>query len=182
MTVVSGPTSEPLPLEARIIPVESAQEMRRALVRECAKADAIIMAAAVCDFRPVRVEKTKRQRSGMLRLMLEPTPDIIAGLPRKPGQVFVGFAVETNAVLASARRKFASKRLDLVFAQEAKQKGSPFGRTRVRAWLLERNRPIVDLGWPSKQVVAGVLLDKVERLWYGHSVLSRPKPTDRAIT
>jgi phosphopantothenoylcysteine synthetase/decarboxylase len=101
-----------------------------------------------------------------LTLRLEATPDIVRRLPRRPGQAVAGFALETDAVLARAARKLREKRLDLLIAQHAGGR-SPFGRRRVRAWLLERGGRVTDLGWAAKPAVARALLDKVEALWYG---------------
>lgn len=167
VTVVNGPSRERLSRGIRAIPVEQAREMERTLRQEARKADAIIMAAAVSDFRPVRCAASKLPRRNRLRLSLEATPDILARLPRRQGQVIAGFALETAAVLSRARRKLRRKRLDLLVAQWAAQDRPPFGRRRVRAWLLARDGTTKALGDVSKPAVARVLLDKVEALWYG---------------
>lgn len=167
VTVVSGPISEPLPLRARVVRVERSDEMARAL-RRCAKrADVVIMAAAVADFRPVRPAAKKLPRRGRMRLTLEATPEIIGRLPRRARQVVVGFAVESGEVAARARRKLRAKRLDLLLAQQVSPDGGPFGRRPVRAWLLARDGTVSRLGRLSKLGVAGALLDKIEALWYG---------------
>ena len=169
VTVVSGPSLEPLPTAARIVSVETAQEMEQALRRFAAQADAVIMAAAVSDFRPSRLAAAKLKRTErrprMLRLLA--TPDILARLPGRTHQTVAGFALETSAVLPRAARKLREKRLDLLVAQEANGSGTPFGRRRVRAWLLERTGRTVSLGRRSKAGIARALLDKVEALWYG---------------
>ena len=178
VTVVSGPAAEPLPAGARVIPVESAREMDQALRRQAGGADAIIMAAAVSDFRPARAAAGKLHRRSRLTLRLEATPDIVAGLPRRRGQLMAGFAIETDRVLPRAEEKLRGKRLDLLVAQRANGTGSPFGRQQVDAWLLtRRDRPgdriwrrealIEPLGRCSKGRIARALLDKIEALWYG---------------
>lgn len=171
VTVVSGPIAEPLPPRARTIHVERAGEMERALHRLAGRADAIIMAAAVCDFRPARPSPTKLPRRAHLTLKLEATPDLLAGLPRRPGQVVAGFSVESGAVVSRAMRKLRRKRLDLLLAQRAGGR-SPFGRRPVQAWLLARGGEAKRLGTISKPAVARLLLDKIETLWYGQQ---RPK-------
>ncbi len=170
VTVISGPGTETLPRGARVIRVEQAAQMEAALRRRARQADVIIMAAAVADFRAARPARRKLARkargAGSRTLALEPTPDIVARLPRRPGQVVVGFALETDRVLARARRKLRAKRLDLVLAQDASRR-APFGRLPVRAWLLEPGGAAHPLGVAAKSRVARALLDKIEGLWYG---------------
>ena len=180
VAVVSGPIHEPLPAQARVIRVERTEEMGRALRRETVRADVVIMAAAVADFRPARPSATKLTRRGRLRLELTATPDLIAQLPRRSGQLVVGFALETDSVLQRARRKLTEKRLDLVVAQQAARTArggiggsdSPFGDRPVRAWLLSRDGSVRSLGRRSKAAIAGALLDKIEALWYGQHTSS----------
>ena len=179
VTVVRGPVSEPFPRGARIIPVTSAPEMERAMRRHSRGADAVIMAAAVADFRPARVSSAKLPRRARLTLTLEATPDIVARLPRRPGRVMAGFALETTLVLPHAARKLREKRLDLLIAQRVRP-GSPFGRRKVRAWLIERGGGMTDLGWTAKPALARALLDKIEALWYGQP--SRRQATHAAET
>jgi phosphopantothenoylcysteine decarboxylase/phosphopantothenate--cysteine ligase len=180
VTVVSGPVAEPLPAGARVVPVERAADMARALRRLLPRADALIMAAAVADFRSAHAAAGKRPRVRGLTLRLAATPDILAGLPRRPGQVIAGFALEPSPVLPRARRKLAAKRLDLLVAQRVPPVtrrgpggGAPFGRSRVQAWLLERGGKAAPLGARSKAQIAGVLLDKVEALCYGQGIAPR---------
>lgn len=168
VTVVHGPVSEPLPRGARMVPVADSRQMERAMRREAKAADAVLMAAAVADFRPVRRARTKLARRGQLRVQLEATPDIVGRLPRRPGQVIAGFALETGQVLARAGRKLRQKRLDVIVAQDAAA-GSPFGRRSVRAWLLTRDGSVTRLGRAAKSAIARALLDKVEGLWYGQT-------------
>ncbi|MBI4343585.1 MAG: phosphopantothenoylcysteine decarboxylase [Candidatus Omnitrophica bacterium] len=170
VTVVSGPIAEALPRGARVVPVQTAQQMGRALRRYAAGSDVIVMAAAVSDFRPVRRAAGKLSRRGRVAVALRATPDLVASLPRRRGQVVAGFAVERGAVLARARRKLNAKRLDLVVAQRiapphGARVASPFGRQRVRAWMLARRGGVRPLGWATKAQVAGRLLDAVEGLW-----------------
>ena len=173
VTVVSGPISEPLPVNARVIRVERTAEMERALRREARRADVVIMAAAVADFRPARHAAAKLRRRHRLRLELEATPDIVGRLPRRSGQVVVGFALETDRVVARAKEKLRAKRLDVLLAQRLNGGGSPFGQKPVRAWLLARDGPAAPLGQRSKAKIASALLDKIEALWYGQSTKRR---------
>lgn len=171
VTVVTGPSQTPLPARATVVPVEQAAQMAHAMRRAAPRADAVIMAAAVADFRPSRLRAGKLSRRRGVTLRLVPTQDVIGSLPRRKAQVIAGFAVESSAVLTRARRKLREKRLDLLLVQQTGADGSPFGRRPVRAWLLERagaGQPRVKpLGRVSKARVAGLLLDKVEALCYG---------------
>ena len=180
VTMVCGPVSEPMPARARVIPVEDAHAMARALRAEAPRADAILMAAAVSDFRPARLASMKLRRRARRVLVLEGTPDIIATLPRRTGQVIVGFALETDHTVARAWQKLKAKRLDVLLAQQANGTGSPFGRRRVHAWLLSRDGSTTALGTASKARVARVLLDKVEALWYGQRKPDRRRTTIHA--
>ena len=150
-----------------VIPVEAAAEMERALRREARRADAVVMAAAVSDFKPVRVAAAKLPRRAGLTLRLRATPDLVARLPRRGRQVVAGFALETDRALARAARKLRAKRLDLVLAQQTNGHGGPFGRQPVRAWLLTKRGSPQRLGRVSKRAIARALLDKLEALWYG---------------
>ncbi|MDD5302452.1 MAG: phosphopantothenoylcysteine decarboxylase [Elusimicrobia bacterium] len=119
VTVISGPTNLEPPPGIRVIPVITALEMRRETLRRSRAAAIIIGAAAVSDWRVARtaVHKIKRNNSS-LRLTLIPNPDIIkdAAAKRRPGQLFVGFALETRRATEHARGKLARKGLDLVVA------------------------------------------------------------------
>ncbi len=190
VTVVSGPSTEPLPSGAQVIPVERAHEMERALRQRGRRADVIIMAAAVSDFRTARPASTKlprlpaprtSRRSGArqagrryLNLRLQQVPEIVGRLPRRGRQLVAGFALEMHRPLSAARRKLRDKRLDVLLAQDASL-GLPFGRRKVRAWLLERGGEVTRLGELSKTRVARALLDKLEALWYGQSGSVRPR-------
>jgi len=172
--VISGPSLEPIPPGARVVPVVEAREMERALRRYAGRADAVIMAAAVSDFRPARAATTKLRRRAHLTLRLEATPDIIARLPKRKRQLVVGFALEPDHVVLRAAAKLRAKRLDLVVAQRVRPRSplrangisAPFGRHPVEAWLVGHDA-VTKLGRISKADVARVLLDKIEALWYG---------------
>ena len=122
VTLVSGPVNLPVPTGVEFVPVVSAAEMAEAVFRRYAEADVVIMAAAVCDFRPKHVATHKRKKETMERMLeLEPTPDILAELGRrKTRQVLVGFALETENVEASAAEKLRRKHLDWIVANEAR--------------------------------------------------------------
>ncbi len=163
VTLVAGPASIEPPLGVALATVTTALEMERAMKRAAARADVVLMAAAVADYRPARAAREKLKRGAApVTLALEPNPDILAGLTaaRRPGQVFVGFALETSRGLARAREKLAAKGLDLV-ALNAPDQGIG-GETTV-VTLVEA-RTARELPEQSKREVAEAILDRVLEL------------------
>ncbi|MDF1551783.1 MAG: bifunctional phosphopantothenoylcysteine decarboxylase/phosphopantothenate--cysteine ligase CoaBC [Deferrisomatales bacterium] len=122
VTLVSGPTVQPDPLDARVIRVTTAREMRDAVMAEAAAATVICKVAAVCDWRPVTAHpvKLKKGAESPGALDLEANPDILAELGRtkRPGQILLGFAAETTDVTDNARRKLEAKHLDVIVAND----------------------------------------------------------------
>ena len=179
VTVVSGSSGLPPPRGARVISVERAGDLQQAMRREAPKADVIIMAAAVSDFQPVRTARRKLARRGALRLHLKATPDIVGTLPRRRGQLVVGFALETANAEARARQKLQAKRLDLIIGQRmpvsparpehrpGNGHGSPFGRRPVEAVILDARGSVKRPGRITKPMLARLILDEINRLWYG---------------
>ena len=169
VTLIHGMTSVPLPDGADLVAAPSAAEMRDAVLAAVTSADVLIMAAAVADFRPKRVEPSKIARNGAgLTLELEPTSDILAeavGVARQGGRdtVIVGFAAETGS-LDRARDKADRKGVDLLVANDVTQEGSGFGTDTNRVTIVVPGEPSDE--WPvmSKRQVAHRLLDRVLRL------------------
>lgn len=119
VTVISGPTDLEPPRGVNVVHVVTALDMRRETLKRSGRADAVIGAAAVSDWRVAKINTHKIKRSNSpLRLTLIPNPDIIkeAAARRRPGQLFVGFALETRRAEEHARGKLARKGLDLVVA------------------------------------------------------------------
>lgn len=127
VTLISGPTQLPVPHGVEHQRIESTEDLKEAVSKALPSADALIMAAAPSDYHPGKpaAHKTKRE-AGPLTLKLEPTPDVLASTAkaRKKGAVIVGFALETRDVVAAAQAKLRSKKLDLVVANSATEKGS----------------------------------------------------------
>jgi len=144
--------------------VESAAEMQEAVERLAAEADVVVMAAAVADFRPKAPADGKlKKRDGIPEIILEPTPDILAGLGarKRPGQVLVGFAAETSDLVDHAEEKLRAKRLDFVVANDVSAPGVGFGHdtnavTIVRAGVAVRPVPIAD-----KRAIARTVVDEI---------------------
>jgi phosphopantothenoylcysteine decarboxylase/phosphopantothenate--cysteine ligase len=165
--LVSGPVALPVPYGVRVIRVERATEMRDAVVSECADADGVIMAAAVADYQPAEAagEKIKRKKDE-LGLSLVRTPDILAEVGRRSGLVRVGFAAESEELVANARRKLQEKGVDLIAANDVTAEGSGFGTDTNKVTLLD-GEGTEELPLLSKYEVAGHILDRVASLVRG---------------
>lgn len=145
--------------------VETAAEMKSAIEAASADADVVIMAAAVADFRPVPVAEGKwKKDAGAPPIVLEPTPDILAGLgaTKRPGQVLVGFAAETENLEANARGKLERKNLDLVVANDVSAPQVGFGHD-TNAVLIVAKNSVVNVPLSDKNTVASHVLDSVEK-------------------
>jgi phosphopantothenoylcysteine decarboxylase/phosphopantothenate--cysteine ligase len=126
--LVSGPVGIEPPVGATVTRVTSAADMLAAVEADLAWCEALVMVAAVADWKPCRFSPGKLKKADMATtLELEPTADILASiLPRKGGRCFVGFAAETGDVLAEARRKLHDKGLDLIVANDVSQDDAGF--------------------------------------------------------
>ena len=163
--VAAAATVEP-PAGARLVRVETAQQLYDAVLAEADAQDVIVMAAAVADFRPKRVAEGKLKKDqGVPEVVLEATPDTLAelGRRRRPDQVLVGFAAETGDHLAAARHKLAAKHLDLVVLNHVEGVHSAFGADDADASLVDAGG-VEELPRTSKAAIAARLLDRVEQL------------------
>ena len=165
--LVTGPTSVEAPGGVVVERVRTAEEMAEKVQSHLGETSVVLMAAAVADFRPteVRPEKIKKQQ-GPLTLMLEPTRDILSEIAvrRRPNQIVVGFAAETDHVVENAAAKLQTKRLDLVVANDVTQEGAGFETDTNIVTLLfadGRRKPLERM---SKLDVAHRVLDEVVRL------------------
>ncbi len=161
VTLVSGPSSLKPPLPSRWCCVETAVEMRAKVLKEAKRADVIIMAAAVADYQPVRVAHTKmkKERERMI-LQLKRTPDILAELGRRKTaeQLLIGFAAETDHLLARAKQKLESKNLDLILANHIGRKGEGFESNNNQITILYRDGRVQHLLRMSKKRLARRLI------------------------
>src|SRR5918999_5394318 len=164
VTAVAAATTVDPPAGARLVRVETAQQLYDAVLAEADTQDVLVMAAAVADFRPKRVAEGKLKKDqGVPEVVLEPTPDTLAelGRRRRPGQVLVGFAAETGDHLAGARRKLEAKHLDLVVLNHVEGAQSAFGADDADAYLVDA-ATVEELPRTSKAAIAARLLDRVE--------------------
>jgi phosphopantothenoylcysteine decarboxylase/phosphopantothenate--cysteine ligase len=147
-----------------VVPVETAAEMEAAVSRYAESADVIVMAAAVADFRPkVAAEHKLKKGDGVPEVVLDPTPDILAGLgaAKRPGQTLVGFAAETSDVVAHATEKLRRKHLDLVVANDVAAPGAGFEHDTNAVVLLGADGSRHDVALADKRAVARAVLDAV---------------------
>lgn len=165
VTLVSGPTALSPPEAVDVVRVETAREMNEAVQARRQDADYVFMAAAVADYTPAHPSASKHKKTeddDALTLQLRRTPDILRtlGTHKQPGQVLVGFALETDAPRRHARRKLEQKNLDWIVVNNPTEDGAGFGPTN-RVTLLRRNGPPEALPLLPKAEVAEALLDRV---------------------
>ena len=163
--LVSGPVNLKPPSASQAVQVESAAEMRAAVLENAPAASVIIKAAAVSDFRVKQVAEQKIKRKGPMSLELEPTPDILAELAaNKPAdQIIVGFAAETQDALENARKKLQAKRVQVMVVNDVSQPGIGFDSERNAVTILTEHE-IIDVPESSKWEVAQRVLDAVVTL------------------
>jgi phosphopantothenoylcysteine decarboxylase/phosphopantothenate--cysteine ligase len=174
--MVAGPMSVDPPGGVSVVAVGTAGEMEKAMTRLARDVDAVVMAAAVADYRPARARKEKMRRGAeAITLALEPNPDILAklGAARRKGQVLVGFALETSGGVARARAKLAAKGLDLVVLNSP-QDG--LGGDTNRVTLVER-RSQRKLPLLSKRDVADRVWERVLELRAGAMGKRKRRPS-----
>jgi phosphopantothenoylcysteine decarboxylase/phosphopantothenate--cysteine ligase len=168
VTLVAGPTTVEPPAVGEIVRVRSAREMHAAVTARASRADVVVMAAAVADYTPAGgASAGKIEKGGALMLTLERTADILADLGAQRGDasrpVLVGFAAQTGDPVPAARRKLAAKRVDLIVANDVLAPGAGFDVETNQVTFVgpDGDEPLPLM---SKSDVAGLLLDRVERL------------------
>lgn len=159
VTLVSGPVSivEPAGLSA-FISVESAAEMADTVKRLSLESDVVIMAAAVADYRPVKMElqKIKKHNDDNMHLELEKTEDIIASLGKikNDNQVLAGFAAETQNLKENALKKLKAKNLDWIIANDVSKKDRGFDSDKNAVTMYSRNGTVIDMPLEDKKELA----------------------------
>ncbi len=162
--LVSGPTALTPPGAAEVTRVESAEQMRNAVLDLLPHATIVIKTAAVSDYRAKNVSEQKIKRKGPITLDLEPTADILKEISaRKQSQIVVGFAAETENVLENARQKLASKHLDAVVVNDVSREGIGFDSDRNEVTIITHDE-IVQVPETTKWEVAQRVLDQVVRI------------------
>ena len=162
VTLVSGPTALTPPPGAVFVPVQTAEEMREAVLQHLADATLVIKAAAVADYRARQAAPVKLKGKRDLTLDLTPNPDILAEVAaRRTGAFIVGFAAETHDVVAHARQKLESKGIDLLVVNDVSQRGIGFDAEENEVLLLDRWSGQTALPRMAKADVADAILTHV---------------------
>ena len=164
VTVIRGSVTAEIPAGIRMIPVESAQDLYDAMMKEAPGQDIIIQAAAVSDYRPAeqKDKKIKKVNGGNLMLELTENPDVAKaiGEKKKPGQILVGFAAETDNVEKNAQSKLKKKNLDMIVANDVTKPGAGFNVDTNIAALITADG-IVEQPLQTKRQLAEKILDKI---------------------
>jgi phosphopantothenoylcysteine decarboxylase/phosphopantothenate--cysteine ligase len=162
VTIISGPVSLPPPHGVRMVRVESASDMRQAVLDERQGAKALIMAAAVSDYIPQSAGAKIKSGSGM-KLELAEGADILAelGADRRDDEMLVGFAAETESLLVNARAKLERKNLDFIVANDVSRQGIGFDSDRNAVTIMSRGGDIWNVPASSKRQVAEAILDRL---------------------
>jgi phosphopantothenoylcysteine decarboxylase/phosphopantothenate--cysteine ligase len=171
VTLVTGPTALPAPTGAEVVRVQTAQQMAEAVLAASAQADALLMAAAVADFRPAAPTAHKIKKTDVPEIVLEKTTDILgavaearaASADHRPN-VVVGFAAESQHLVENARDKVLRKRLSLIAANDITASDAGFSVDTNRVTLVDSRGATEELPLLSKTEVAEVILERVENL------------------
>jgi phosphopantothenoylcysteine decarboxylase/phosphopantothenate--cysteine ligase len=159
--LVSGPTALTPPGAAEVTRVESAEQMRDAVLNLLPQATIVIKTAAVSDYRAKLTSPQKIKRKGPMQLELEPTADILKEISvRKQSQIVVGFAAETENVLENARQKLAAKHLDAIVVNDVSRQGIGFDSDRNQVCIISHDE-IVEVPETTKWEVAQRVLDQI---------------------
>ena len=162
--VLVSTVDRPVHPDVTVVRVDTAEQMAEATLGAVDAADAVVMAAAVADFRPKAVADAKiKKADGVPEIVLEPTPDILRllGERKRPDQFLVGFAAETDDVRGNATAKLTSKRVDLMVGNDVRSGDSGFEVDTNRAVLLDAFGGVDEPGLVSKVALADLILDRV---------------------
>lgn len=168
VVLISGPVSIPAPFGVNRIVVRTALEMKAAMIKYLSRADIVIMAAAVSDYRPVKkFNKKIRAKSAHLSIDFSPNPDILSELGKiKKKKILVGFAAETEDLINNATKKLNEKNLDLIVANDVSREGVGFDSDLNEVKFIDRRGSVEDLPVMSKMDVASHLFDKIIRIMH----------------
>ena len=165
--LITGPTSLPLPRrDIKLAAVRSAEEMRKAVFSHLERSSVVIKAAAVSDYRPKVASQKKIKKGGSdTTLALERTKDILEELGKKKGnRILVGFAAETEDLIANAKKKLVEKNLDFIVVNDVTKPGAGFGLDTNQIKILYPSGKVRDLPLMAKEEVSQFILDDVVEL------------------
>lgn len=163
VTLISGPTALKPPSRTRFVPIVSAAELKKNCEKEFPAHDLLVMVAAVCDFTADKKYRHKIHRTRTRQLNLKRTPDIVAGLARNKGKrIVIGFCLETEKWLETAKSKIKRKQLDGIVANYYTPKHIPFGNRRINTAFIDKEGNVQHLKNRSKRQIAAALLKWIE--------------------
>jgi phosphopantothenoylcysteine decarboxylase/phosphopantothenate--cysteine ligase len=169
--LITATTTLPDPVGVKVFKVQTAEEMREQVLEGCFEADALIMAAAVADYRPKEPVSQKRKKGAQAwTLELVPTQDIISQAPA--GVVRIGFAAESDSLIKNAKAKVKAKDLDLIVANDITRTDSGFGTDANQVTLIDPEGNVEELPLLPKYDVAVHLLDRLRDI-----LDARPRPS-----
>jgi phosphopantothenoylcysteine decarboxylase/phosphopantothenate--cysteine ligase len=162
VTLISGPTSLTPPRGAHAVSVENAAEMEKAVLKNFRRATSLIMAAAVSDFTPAVINKSKLKKSEFASLKLKETSDILKRIsPQKGKRVIIGFAAETGRNIENVQKKLKEKKLDLIVLNDVSEEGAGFGVDTNIVTIIDKKGSVQDYPLMKKIEVADIILDRL---------------------
>jgi phosphopantothenoylcysteine decarboxylase/phosphopantothenate--cysteine ligase len=167
VTLISGPTSLPLPPGVKLIKVNTAREMHKAVMAKIKHCDIFIAAAAVEDYRPEKIVKHKvKKTKDSLTIKLVKNPDVLAAVAALPNPPFtVGFAAETEKVLANAKQKLKEKKVNMIIANKVGPKQG-FAGDKNQVTILQPNQPPIKLPLANKLIIAQKIIETLMQAKY----------------
>ena len=166
VTLISGPTHLDPPLGVKTVKIQTAEEMREAVLRDYQRQDVIIKAAAVSDYRPLKkAQQKERKKTSPITVEMGPTPDILEELGKQKGDVIlVGFAAETTNHRANALDKIEKKNLDMIVVNDVSQEDRGFAADSNEVRIIDRKGTEEVVPLMSKEDVADRILERIKGL------------------
>jgi phosphopantothenoylcysteine decarboxylase/phosphopantothenate--cysteine ligase len=163
--LISGPVDIARPRGAAVIPISTSDQMFGAVHQQARNCDVLVMCAAVADYKPAKVSKSKiKKRDANLSLELIPTSDILASLPENRKYLVVGFAAETENVEANARKKLQEKNCDVIVANDVSRADSGMETDENEVAILFRDGEIKKISRAPKKIMARALIKIFENV------------------
>jgi phosphopantothenoylcysteine decarboxylase/phosphopantothenate--cysteine ligase len=165
VTLISGPAAQTAFQEIKLINIRSAQEMKNSIDAELPSNDALIMSAAVADYRPSNIAPVKiKKEDGINSIPLEKTTDILSSI-KNCGKKIIGFALETDSEEANAMKKLASKNLDMIVLNSLRDSGSGFEHDTNKVTVFHKSGDRAELPLQSKFMIANQILNEVKKIF-----------------
>lgn len=165
VTLISGPSLENIYQEINFIKVRSALEMKKAVEKELKNNEVLIMSAAVADYKPATISKSKIKKEKKLKeIKLSETEDILSSIKNKNGKIIIGFALETENEIQNAVKKLKSKNLDMIVLNSLKQKNSGFEYNTNKITIIPKSGKRINFPLQTKFQAANKILSEILKL------------------